>query len=273
MLRNSGVLPTTQVEWLKLRLQLVVLSWWLRAINLFSQRPITGEAQVDVSLTSFGPRIQASVWKTIETIGRGVVRPRRVILWLDEAARPAALQRLEKRGLEIRSCPNYGPHKKYFPYVESESLDVPLVTADDDVFYPRHWLATLLSIRQPRVVVCHRARIRIDGPYSSWPMCETTQASDRVFATGFGGVLYPPEVLMALRDRGAAFLDVCPLSDDFWLHFAAASSGCAVRQVTSTAAYWWPNLKWSNTGLWGDNILGGGNDRIAEAARNAWLGG
>lgn len=270
MIRNDGVFPRGRVGWLLLRVQLAVFSLWLGGVNLLSRKPITGEVPVDVSLTSFGPRLRRSVWKTLETIGRGSVRPRRVILWLDETQRPANLRRLERRGLEIRLCADYGPHKKYFPYVTTQSLDVPLVTADDDVFYPRNWLAELVAAQQPGTVVCHRARIRTDGPYASWPMCDTTEASDRVFATGVGGVLYPPSLLPVLRDRGTDFLQICPRADDFWLHYAAVAAGLSVRQVSTVAAQWWPDLKFADTGLWADNLTGNANDVIAEAARQAF---
>ncbi len=110
-----------------------------------------------MSLTSYGPRI-ATVWKTIESIGAGSVKPRRIILWLDDPAAladpPASLRRLQTRGgLEIRGCPDYGPHKKYFPYVTSILPEHPtrtLVTADDDVYYPATWLEELLAAHLPR---------------------------------------------------------------------------------------------------------------------------
>ncbi len=71
-----------------------------------------------VSLTSYGTRI-GRVAYAIESIAAGTARPRRLVLWLDDptrfAARPAALRRLERRGLEVRLTENLGPHTKYFP--------------------------------------------------------------------------------------------------------------------------------------------------------------
>ena len=158
------------------------------------------------------------MWKTIETIGAGSIKPRRVILWLDDAAAladpPPSLKRLQARGLEIRGCLDYGPHKKYFPYVNEILTEQPertLVTADDDVAYPANWLKDLLNAHRPNQVTAFRARIRGDGPYSTWPLCDTTEPSEAVFATGTSGVAYPPAVLRTLRDRGDEFARVCPV--------------------------------------------------------------
>ena len=77
------------------------------------------------------------------------MRPSRLILWVDHESMdrlPAAICRLQQRGLEVKACPDYGCYKKYYPYVESESqFVVPLVTADDDVLYPRYWLERLVE--------------------------------------------------------------------------------------------------------------------------------
>lgn len=247
----------------------------LRKRNRTTREPITGNNAVNVSLTSYGTRI-SKVWLAIESIGLGTMKPGRVILWLDDeeaVANPAdPLRRLQDRGLEIRHCRDYGPHKKYFPYV-SEVLDaqpdVPLVTADDDVIYPVTWLSELMTAHRQEHVTAFRARIRTAEPYRAWPMCETTVPSENVFATGVSGVAYPVKVLAALRDRGDEFMFVCPRADDFWLHYAAAATGTPVRQVRNEAAEWWSILSAITNGLCRENFTA--NDRISSAARHAWL--
>ena len=102
-----------------------------------------------MSLTTFGPRI-AIAYLAIEAIGRGILKPSRLMLWLDAReqgrALPPSLLRLAERGLEIRYCEDIGPHKKYYPFVASQrSFERPLVTADDDVIYPRDWLRELMQ--------------------------------------------------------------------------------------------------------------------------------
>lgn len=274
-MRNIGIDPTDPVGWALTFAEFGTLSARLHIRNHRSVDPIVGDGAANVSLTSYGKRI-STVWQTIETIGAGTVKPHRLILWLDDddafANPPAPLKRLQARGLEIRHCHDYGPHKKYFPYVNEIWPDEPertLVTADDDVYYPSTWLAELLDAHRPDEVTAFRARIRSDGPYCSWPMCSTTDADETILATGVSGVAYPPELLCTLRARGDEFTTVCPFADDYWLHYAAVATGTPIRQVRDVAAYWWPRVMASNRGLWDGQ--GTANDAISEPTRRAWL--
>lgn len=113
-------------------------------INRFGRSQITQADGPVVSLTTYGRRARTA-YLAIESIARGDVRPSRLILWIDEESLlnspPKTILRLQKRGLEVKGCKNYRPHKKYYPFVESqESFNLPLVTADDDILYPRYWL-------------------------------------------------------------------------------------------------------------------------------------
>ncbi len=273
-MRNIGVDPTDPLGWMLTLAEFCTLRPRLLVRNHKSAESVIGSAAANVSLTSYGKRI-STVWQTIETIGAGTVKPRRLILWLDDRDvyldPPATLKRLQTRGLEIRHCRDYGPHKKYFPYVNEVLPDEPactLVTADDDVYYPPTWLAELLAAHRPGEVTAFRARIRSDGAYRTWPMCTTTEASETVFATGVSGVAYPPELLGVLRDRGEAFANVCPRADDYWLHYAAVATGIPIRQVRDVAAYFWPSTTMSSRGLWDGS--GAANDAIAIPTQQTW---
>ena len=102
-------------------LRMEVLMLPLKAANRFKRSSFLRGGGPVVSLTTYGKRI-GTVYLTIESIARGYTLPSRVILWLDEESvfdnLPVSLQNLRKRGLEIKLCKNYGPHKKYYPYVE-----------------------------------------------------------------------------------------------------------------------------------------------------------
>jgi hypothetical protein len=181
-------------------------------LNYFGRKAITlpGTPAI-VSLTSYGGRMRF-VHLVIESIGRGELRPQRLILWLDEASAPLAdtpgLMRLAKRGLEIKLCRDYRSYKKFYPYVESnDAFTTSLVTADDDVLYPRGWLKNLVaaSQRMPNAIVCSRGRYielqnSVVAPYQYWKLLRTTKPSRRNFATGVGGVLYPPLFQKVLRN-------------------------------------------------------------------------
>lgn len=274
--QNKGANPTSIPGYCKAFVEFALLGPRLTLTNRHSSRPVVGFGAANVSLTTYGKRI-ATVWKTIETIGGGTVRPRRLILWLDDAAvvadPPESLKRLQARGLEIRHCHDYGPHKKYFPYVQEilpHEPETTLITVDDDAYYPATWLEELLAAHRPGEVTAFRARIRNDGPYGTWPVCTTDRPSPYVFATGVSGVAYPPHLLRTLRDRGDEFTEVCPRADDYWLHYAAVATGTPIRQVRDTAAMWWEMPRAAGSGLW--DKKGTANDAISDQAKAAWLG-
>lgn len=232
-------------RWLRKRVKRAISLLWLlrlKAVNRWARSTVTGDADVIVSLTTFGSRL-GSVAYTVESIGAGKAKPRRIVLWLDDpqafARRPASLRRLEARGLETRLTENLGPHTKYFPILEEAiESELPVTTADDDILYPRWWLARLLAAARsyPTVINCYRASVvALDGrdvaAYDDWPRCTDTTAGLTRFGTGVSGVLYPLTMLEELRRRGTAFKDVCLKADDIWLHWVALRAGILVRQI------------------------------------------
>ena len=253
---------------------------WLRLAHKCARSPITDPSGPVVSMTTYGVRVQ-SVHLTIESIARGKLRPSRLILWLDDASLldnlPVGVHRLQKRGLEVRLCENYGPHKKYYPYLESlQEIEVPMVTADDDVLYPRGWLKELVEGFQqyPNVVNCHKARlVKLHqegiGRYENWEMADSTKPSFRHFAVGVGGVLYPPSLQQELKREGTAFRNCCPRADDIWLHLQAMRAGYKVRQVGNKAfrLVYIPGTQ--SNALHLGNLAGGENDRQIEATYRA----
>ncbi|MCZ0728998.1 hypothetical protein [Mycolicibacterium iranicum] len=278
---NDGTpIPNRRIAWrityLKVAALTVVLTIW----NLVSRRKVTSaQSDVDVSLTTYGRRA-TSAFATIESIGLGSLRPRRLILWIDEpelvAHPPATLRRLVKRGLEIIPCEANGPHSKYFPYCQRFSDDRKLLaTADDDMLYPRWWLRALVEAytREPGHVVAHRAWAVLQdengySPYAKWALCSSSEARFDLFATGVSGVLYDHKMVELLRRAGTGFRSACPRADDVWLHFVALASGVKVRQVRRQASEFWPRLRTSINGLARENTTGGGNDiALASTAR------
>ena len=217
-------------------------------INRFGRNSVTEPGGPVVSLTTYGKRI-GMVHYAIESIARGSIRPSRLILWLDDEALiqnlPAPIRRLQKRGLEVKSCKNFGCHKKYYPYVESQqTFDVPLATADDDILYPRDWLKRLVEANReyPGAVNCYRARMMaMDengiGKYLDWKHCNSTTMSFRHISLGCMGAIYPPLFLLALKRAGTDFETCCPKGDDLWLHVQALRAGFKVRQILPQLPY------------------------------------
>lgn len=258
-----------KLENAQLRLRLLLL--WLR--NRFSGQTLLSQHGPVVSLTTHGPRLR-TVYFTLESIGLGVLLPSRLVLWLDDPAAiaklPAALKRLQARGLEIRLTQNYGPHTKYYPALDllAHQEHMPLVTADDDILYPRHWLEGLSQAhaQYPRCINAYRAHvIAFSGdalaPYSLWGPCLTTSPSFRHFATGVSGVIYPPIMLKQLREAGSAFMGSCPKADDLWLHCIALRAGLPVRQINPVPIHFPVVPSTQHVGLMHSNLFGGANDQ------------
>lgn len=264
-------LPTSlskPFERLSLRARQLTRMAQLLSQNLVSKRSVVAEGGPVVSLTSFGVRARTVAF-TLESIAQGAVLPSRLILWLDEPAlleNPSPMiRRLQRRGLEVLPTENLGPHKKYYPFVASQAtFPVPLVTADDDVLYPRDWLALLMARYRaaPESVHCYRARVvaLVDGhfaPYQTWQECTTVEPSHRHFSIGMAGVLFPPVVLEELRRRGDTFRQSCPRTDDIWLNLQAQRVGARVRQVHAQPEYFMLLPGTQKSGLLHENVEGG----------------
>ncbi len=241
-------------------------------MNLVGNQSVTGDGACAVSLTTYSKRTRW-VFLSVESIARGAVRPSRLILWIDDEAilndLPRTLLRLQRRGLEIRRTKNYGPHKKFYSFVESEeNFYLPLVTADDDIIYPRFWLRELLQsyLEYPTSVSCFRAhRVSISGsviePYRQWEPCLDDLPSFSSFSTGASGALYPPGLLRILKARGTDFLVVSPHADDVWLHASAVGSGFPTRQVHKSPIEFPVIPGTQGLALSRNNVLMDGNDR------------
>lgn len=240
--------------------------------NLFSRAAVTDTgSSVVVTLTSHSDRIQRA-FAAVESIGLGTLRPRRLILFLgkryESLPLPVSLKRLCSRGLEVMFVDEAGPHTKYYPYLQQSSdFCEPLVTADDDKMYSREWLERLVDAyrQHPAEINCWRARdIRLDAdglrPYREWRLCQSTEASATHFATGVGGVIYPPEFLRRLKRAGQAFSVCCPKADDLWLHVNALRAGFPVRQIHPQAREFPGVPRSSRTALQRTNVDQDGND-------------
>jgi hypothetical protein len=218
-------------------------------INRFGRKSVTHPGGPVVSLTTFGKRSK-KVYYAIESIARGDVRPSRLILWIDEEALlkslPATIRRLQTRGLEVKPCKNYGPHKKYYPYVESQdSFTAPLITGDDDMMYPKSWASMLIDAYDyhPEVVSCFAAHVieinstRI-AKFKNMMYCRSIYPSFYNLAIGAAGVIYPPLFLRVLKRAGTEFMTCCPKGDDLWLHVQALRTGFKVRQILPRLPYY-----------------------------------
>jgi hypothetical protein len=244
---------------------------WLTHHNGRAKTPIVAARGPIVSLTTYGRRLR-TVHLTLESIATGSVLPSRIILWLDDSDVfrnvPRPLRRLEERGLEIKLSQNYGPHTKYYPFLEStDTFETPLVTADDDVLYPKTWLSGLVSSFNGELsaISCYRAYVmriadRTIAPYRSWGPCRSVEPNFLHFAAGSYGCIYPPPFLKELQAAGAEFRQLCPKADDVWLHVNAIRAGVKVKQITKRSPTYPLLPETQDHGLYLSNIGLGQND-------------
>lgn len=229
-------------------------------------------APLIVSLTSFPPRFP-TLALTLRGILRQSVRPDRVILWLAEGdadALPDDVRDMD--GLEVRCCPDWRSYKKIIPTIIAYP-DAYIVTADDDVFYPRDWLAGLVSaVFQGARIACNRAhRVALDPvsgrprPYRDWHRnIDAPEQSRLVFLTGVMGVIYAPGVFHREVTRDDLFMRLAPGTDDVWLYWMHRLAGVEARKIGERPRI----LEWEGTqaqSLRSQNLMGDGNDRSVQS--------
>lgn len=223
-----------------------------------------------VSLTSYPKRFR-DLHLTLKTLLSQTVKPDMLILWIarnDMDALPQNVRALEKRGLTIRPTDDLRSYKKIIPAL----IDYPdafIVTADDDVYYPPHWLASLTGDYVPGEMSAlsgraHRIAFRGSelAPYDSWSfeIADNRRGND-LFFTGVGGVLYPPGIFHPDVLDIDKIQKVCPSTDDIWLNWMVRLNGGAIRKVSTKLRFReWPGSQ--RVALQNDNRGDdGGNDQ------------
>lgn len=200
-----------------------------------------------VSLTSFPAAVRYAA-DAVRSILAGSVLPDKVVMYL---AKPqfsggvvpdelAALSR-ENPLFEVRWCDaDIRSYKKLVPAL----VDFPeavVVTVDDDVWYDRRMLESLLEWhnRLPDSILAHRAKVmKVGRPYRKWKklrwyhfLPRRVWLDHRVIQTGVGGVLYPPHSLDETMLGPELFMEIAPTTDDVWFWAAAVAKGSYVVPV------------------------------------------
>lgn len=190
----------------------------------------TNTPNIIVSLTSFPERMY-DIHFVLYSLLTQSFKPSSVVLWLAESQFPhkekdipQKVLSLKENGLEIKWCENLGSFKKLIPSLSEYPNDI-IVTADDDIYYPNHWLNELyrFHIKYPNDIISHRARhIKLNEnntikKYAEWELClGEYQSSFLNFATNGAGSLIPPnsydkEILnYNLAEK------LCSSTDDIW---------------------------------------------------------
>jgi len=244
-------------------------------------RPTTSAASdrgLAISLTSWKPRLETLPLTLIGLLDQKVAA-RGIYVWITDEdlgrLQPSVRVAFSEQGVNFHTCENFGPHKKWLPMLQM-GYDRPFVICDDDVFYPRGWLRSLIEEDRPDAYVGTRVhRMAASGSalrsYESWDrdIGWDGKPSRWNFITGCGGAVIHPERIGAdFRDWGNIQTS-CPKADDIWLKAAHLAVGIPVYKTR----YSFPCLEIPGTGesaLLAVNVDSGGNDHQLQILRQIW---
>ena len=200
------------------------------------------EESYTVSLTSFPARIDY-VHITVETLLRQSFKPDRIILWLAESQfpdrkLPEKLTALQDKGLTIRFCDDLRSHKKYvYTFLEYPADQV--ILSDDDAFYSRDMVATLVRLHKkyPKDIIGSTAQIIGPDVYSMpsvWPVPEVRKryiSMWQVQPFSGQGTLYPAKWYPRELFNKEKALALAGTADDLWLQAMGLVAGVKTTLV------------------------------------------
>lgn len=217
-------------------------------INNFHELGVTKnkrDTQLIISLTSFPERMH-DIKFTLYSLLNQKLKPDKVVLWLaenqfpnKEKDIPLDVLKLLENGLMIEWCDDLKSYKKLIPSLKKYSNEI-IVTADDDLFYPKNWLKILyLEYKNhPDCIISQRVRKvkfnsnEIISPYSQWGLIlEESNPSFLNFPTNGAGSLFPPNSLHQNILNEKMFKKLCPTGDDIWIWAMAILNNTKVKGV------------------------------------------
>ena len=227
-----------------------------------------------VSLTTFPARIKSAAY-VIDAMMRQSLKPDKIILNLanneittDEL--PQEFANLQTRGLTIVFVENLKPHNKYF-YTMRKFREHIVITVDDDVLYPENLIETLYKsyALHPNCISTMRAhRILFKKgkllPYNSWEYETAYSKSSQMdlFATGVGGVLYPPQCMDEDMYNADIIKKIALDNDDIWLKFMQLKKRTPVVLAGDGNVNLLYMPESQKTSLWSENRDNNRNDKI-----------
>ncbi|NWK74512.1 hypothetical protein HYG93_09455 [Acinetobacter sp. SwsAc6] len=210
--------------------------------------PLSKEkADVIVSLTSYHKRFKSLKWTLESLMQQKTQYQYRLILILSQedikkyGKLPGYLSNFQKRGLELLIVEeNLKSYKKAFYTYE---MGAPLVTADDDIYYPLYWLQKIMeeSVKTPNIILAYRGHYILNENNKILPYVEWMKWSEKNFykeerysflPTGTSGVYYPIDSLKGLKESKENFLHICPHADDFWFKYLTVCNAFKARRIS-----------------------------------------
>ena len=183
------------------------------------------ELKYIISFTSYGDRLKKLVPIMIESLKKQKYKHFKIVLTIYKDDIKYIPQSICNDVELIISDIDLKPHLKYF-YTTQKYKNYPIITVDDDIEYDDNMTYLLYHswLQNQKCISCLRAHKIItenDGTpieYKKWnwevPVYEGP--SDYLFATGVGGIIYPPNCLN-IHENDIQDINNCLYADDIYL--------------------------------------------------------
>lgn len=228
------------------------LKGWI-AIGLMylrRQNVLDRNSQYNICLTTYSKRLQ-SFHYVIESLLRQKTRfPYSITVYLSRVDLPEGkitsnLKKFEAMGVGFVIMEENVRSYKKLVYAYSDGEKNIIITADDDVIYPRYWLEKIILRHKqvPNCIVAYRGHmLKLDHEGHFLPYIEMMKAhvpgrfrtteNYNLMPTGISGVLYPPSSLDPIVNNADMFSRYAPSADDIWFKLASLRRGTKCVQVT-----------------------------------------
>ena len=209
-----------------------------------------------VSLTTTPERIDR-VYLAIETLLHQSIKPDYIILWLNESifndeylrTKNSSTNKLfnqTKRGLKIEYCKDIRSYTKII-YTLKQYPEAIVVSADDDLYFPKHWLEELYNsyINNPNYIHCYMARsIRKSRDNKLLPVWQWLAHYDNFLGPSYNvfpytghGCLFPPHSLHQEVFNEKVYLELSPNHDDAWFKAMTILNGVKTMRMKRESSH------------------------------------
>lgn len=258
----------------KLRVIFIFWSIFHRKLQILACNN-TKEPKYIVTLTSYGYRVKEILPCTLYSLFSQSELPDRIVLYLDswswnEDNIPEELKVFKNKGLDIRyNNEVIKSYKKLIPALKEFSNDM-LITADDDCYYPKHWLKKIKErhLKEPdKIICCSAHEIVLDShmmplPYLRWKQrIKKIHNENLTFPLGVYGILYPPKSLNKLITNSVEFMSLAPNADDIWF-WAMAKLNRTKYSLVNVGRILPISLEEQQKGLFAENARGGNDEQL-----------
>lgn len=166
-------------------------------------------------------------------------------------------------------------YNKYYVASLGATCDIKLITADDDINYPRNWLMNLIELHRlhPGYIIGLRgAEVPRNSSemrqYLNWKPVQREISGRRVMLNSGAGILFPPNVLKDFLKDEANIVNQFGTSDDIYLWYYLYTNGFYFICSHSHEIVNWPRSQ--RESLWKVNVGQKQNDLAIANLLKIW---